>query len=487
MKPFLFFLIAAMSCLACTDPPPPAKAPTTDHTAAHIDSFMRQAEAVGFNGSLLVLRDGVAVVDTGYGLRDKEAALPNTATTVHAIGSITKQFTAACILHLQERSLLRVSDSLPMYFKNVPADKRAITLHHLLTHSAGFPGAIGDDNDPIDGAAFASLALRTPLEFAPGTGYGYSNVGYSLLGIIVEQVSGMAYERYLSDSLLVPAGLAHTGYRIPDWSTEQLAIGYRKDGTRWGTMLDHPTVNGGPGWHLRANGGLLSTTHDMAAWVEGLHRRTVLTEASTKAMFTPHVEEGPGAGSHYGYGWALFRTERDTRLITHNGGNGVQFADVLWYADEGVIVVLMSNANQRGMQDIAWEVGRMVFDPAYVPTPMQAPKVLAGVPEGPIGARMNALSSVIAATGSDVELQAWFTEHFGPGFLNDVPMEQHLAVFKQLRTDIGANVITAVEQVGPEEYGMILTSAADSTRYRVSMQLRPSDARISGLGVEKVE
>ena len=163
---------------------------------------------------------------------------------------------------LQEMGKLKVTDPMSAYLENVPADKSSITLHHLLTHSAGFPGAIGDDNEAINGADFTKLELATPLEFAPGSGYDYSNVGYSLLGIIVEIVSGGAYERFLHDELLVPAGVLRTGYRLPDWTKEQLAIGYRKDGTRWGTMLDHPLVNGGPGWHLRANGGTLGNTHD---------------------------------------------------------------------------------------------------------------------------------------------------------------------------------------------------------------------------------
>lgn len=479
-------LALSIGLCSCSEVPT-AQAEKQPDPSARIDSFLNACTTAGFNGSVLVMRDGAALLDKGYGLRDREQNLPNEPGTVHAIGSITKQFTAACILKLQEQGRLKVTDAMSAYLPDVPKDKAGITLHQLLTHSAGFPGAIGDDNEPIDGGEFTRLALRAPLEFAPGTGYGYSNVGYSLLGIIVEKVSGMAYERYLHDELLAPAGALRTGYRIPDWTKEQLAIGYRKDGSRWGTMLDHPIVNGGPGWHLRANGGLLSTTHDMAAWLEALRTQMVLGQASTEAMFAPHVAEGEGADSHYGYGWAIFRTPRGTRLITHNGGNGIQFADALWYADEGVTVVLMSNANQRGMQDLAWDVGRMVFDDAYAPHPPQPAKALAGVPEGPAGERMKALSAVIGAEGDDARLREWFTEHFGPGFLNDIPMDRHLSVFNQLRADIGPNRIERVEQLGPEEFAVLLVSERDQSRWRVMMQLRPIDARIGGLGVERVE
>ena len=461
------------------------KVVASDRVVARIDTFLTKCAAAGFSGSVLVLQGDRPVLDRGYGLSDRDRSLANGPATVHAIGSITKQFTAACILKLQENGKLKVTDPLSAYLPGVPPDKAAITLHHLLTHSAGFPGAIGDDNEAIDGGAFTKLAMGTPLEFEPGTAYAYSNVGYSLLGIIAEHVSGMAYERYLHDSLLAPAGLLRTGYRIPDWSKEELAIGYRKDGTRWGTMLDHPVVNGGPGWHLRANGGILSTTHDMAGWLEALRTNMVLSKASTDAMFTPHVQEGQGGASFYGYGWALFKTKRGTRLITHNGGNGVQFADVLWYADEGVRVVLMSNANKLGMQDIAWEVGRMVFDPTYEPSIPGAAEVLTSIPDGPMGERMRGLSSVISTTTSDAELASWLRDNLGPGFLADVPMEQHITIFKQLRSDIGAHDVAGVERMSPEEFVLRLKSKRDGGVYRVMMQLRPSDALISGLGVEK--
>lgn len=488
-KLYAMLLCPLVVWVGCATPAPKVEsiAVVHDPLVARIDPFMRAAAEAGFYGSLLVIRDGKALIDTGYGLRDRELKLPNTSTTVHAIGSITKQFTAACILKLQEMGKLNVHDPMSKYLGTAPADKSGITLHHLLTHSAGFPGAIGDDDEPIDGAAFTKLALGTPLKFAPGAGYEYSNVGYSLLGVIVEKVSGMALERFLVDELLAPAGIVHTGYRLPFKPTDELAIGYRKDGTRWGTMLDHKTVNGGPGWHLRGNGGMLSTTHDMANWVDALHRHTVLGAASVDSMFAPHVAEGEGAKSYYGYGWAIFNTPRGTRLITHNGGNGVQFADVLFYVDEGVTVVLMSNAAPKGMQDLAWEIGRTLLVPGYKPELPQPGRKLAGVPDGPVGGTMKALSAIIAATGTDDELKAWFADHFGPGFLSDIPMEEHLAVFKQLRADIGVHSIDGVEQVSDDGYSLYMVSKRDGRRYRVSIQVRPSDSKISGLGMEPQE
>lgn len=478
-----FSLFALLS--SCGEAPPPVATKPPDPLVARIDSFLLRSERAGFNGTVLVTRDGRPLIDKGYGLRDREKKLPNTPATVSSIGSITKQFTAAAILKLEEQGKLRVNDQMSKYVPNVPADKSMITLHQLLTHSAGFPDAIGDDYEKIDRAAFLERAMRTPLMFEPGKGYRYTNVGYSILGAIVEMVSGQSYERYLSEQLLKPAGMLHTGYKLPDWSKDEMAVGYAKDGSRWGTMLDQSWADDGPYWHLRANGGIMSTTHDMAVWVEALRTNKVLSKASTDKLFAPHVSEGEGSGSHYGYGWAIFNTPRGTRLITHNGGNGIQFADVLWYADEGVTIVVLSNASIKGMQDIAWEVGHMIFDPRYEPQVALVPKPMAGVPDGPMGDRMNAFSAIISTKGDDAELTAWLKTNLGPGFLSDMPMEQHLGAFKQLCKDIGANTIASVDQVGPEEFALHLVSNKDQGRYRVMMQLRPSDAKISGLGVEK--
>ena len=145
----------------------------------------------------------------------------------------------------------------------------------------------------------------------------------------------------------------------------------------------------------------------------------------------------------------------------------------------------MSNASPRGMQDIAWEVGRMCFDPTYEPPPPRAPRVLDGLPEGAAGARLQALADVLASGADDEALGAWLQENLGPGFLKDVPMAKHLSVFRRLCDDIGSNRIESVEQLGTEEFVLRLRSERDQALYRFEVQLRPSDARIGGLGVER--
>ena len=323
--------------------------------SSKIETYLQKAAANGYHGSVLVAKQGQVLVDKGYGLADRESQRPETPETVFSTGSITKQFTAAAIMKLEAMGKLAVSDRLSKYFPEAPADKKDITLHQLLTHSAGFRGALGDDYDPVGAADFMKLAFQSELSFPPGDGYDYSNVGYSILGIILEQVSGQNYETFLREKLWLPAGMNHTGYQAPGFKKEQLATGYR-NGERWGTALDHTWAEDGPGWHLRANGGVLSTTGDMFKWYKALSNNTVLPAEATKKMFTPFVREGEDAPSFYGYGWVVQDFENGQRGIWHNGGNGVYNAFMGFVPAEDIVIIISSNSNNKISDDIGLRI-----------------------------------------------------------------------------------------------------------------------------------
>ena len=176
-------------------PTDPARAQTPVHgpKAARIHEYLTRATAFGFSGSVLVARDGEIVLHAGYGKADRDAGVPVTPETVFDIGSITKQFTAAAILALEEEGKLRVEDPISRFFDEVPADKRAITVHLLLTHSSGLRGGFGGDYQRMPRDSLVRLVLDSELLWAPGTRFRYSNEGYSLLGAIVEQLSGRSY------------------------------------------------------------------------------------------------------------------------------------------------------------------------------------------------------------------------------------------------------------------------------------------------------
>ena len=148
--------------------------------------YFGRLEKLGFAGGLVVMRGNQTLLHAGYGMADREADRLWSVDTISTVGSITKQFTGAAILLLQDDGLLSVDDPITEYFPDVPADKRSITLHQLLTHSSGIVDLAGlDDWDPIDRETFVRRALEQPLEFDPGSSYTYSNAGYSLLAAII--------------------------------------------------------------------------------------------------------------------------------------------------------------------------------------------------------------------------------------------------------------------------------------------------------------
>lgn len=326
--------------------------------AERLDRHLGCAARAGFAGALLVAKDGEVILHKGYGLADRERGLPVTTRTVFDIGSITKQFTAAAILALEEQGRLRVSDSIGQYFEAVHADKAGITLHHLLTHTAGLRDVFGGDYEPMGRDSLVRLALASTLLWAPGTRYRYSNVGYSLLGAIVERVSGQPYEQVLRKHIFQPAGLEHTGYRLVDWSRERVAVGYR-EGKRWGSPLDFAWAPDGPFWNLRANGGLLSTVGDLYRWHLALETDRVLSDSSRQKAFTRWTAESERGTSFYGYGWAITPTTRGTTLIWHNGGNGYFFADFRRYVDERVVVIFATNESTH--RTVESDIVRLLF------------------------------------------------------------------------------------------------------------------------------
>ena len=177
------------------------------------------------------------------------------------------------------------------YLPGVPNDKKAITLHHLLTHTAGFPSEIGDDYEAIRRDPYVERALAGKLRSEPGSKYHYSNVGYSLLAAIVERVSRQTYEALPPRAIVPSGGDGADGLSPPEVApptrfptdTRKTRIGEHRSITR-GTP-------DGPYWNLLGNGGILTTAGDMLRWHRALAGETVLSADAKKKMFTPHVAE----------------------------------------------------------------------------------------------------------------------------------------------------------------------------------------------------
>ena len=342
--------------------------------AKEIDRYMERIEANGFSGSLLVAKGGEVIIAKAYGFAERETMRRVDTDTVFTVGSITKQFTGAAVLKLVEKGKVDVNDSIDKYFDNVPADKKAITLHHLLTHTSGLRDVFGHDFQVVTRDEIIKRAMKGKLKFDVGERHYYSNAGYSLLGAVIELVSGQSYDAFLHKHFFKPLGMTKTGYVIPNYAKDELAVGYDADDNRRGTVVEQPWDADGPYWNLRANGGIHSTVWDMYKWHKALLDDSVLSASSREMYFAPHADEGDGR-SFYGYGWVSAKTDRGTTVYFHNGGNRIFFADCFRYVDDEVFIIAMTNATSY-FRDEARIIRRILFGAEYQLPKLRTPEWL---------------------------------------------------------------------------------------------------------------
>jgi CubicO group peptidase (beta-lactamase class C family) len=367
--------------------------------ATRVDQYLSRLVPYGYSGSVLIAKDGAVILRKAYGLADRETKQPYTTDMVSCIGSVTKQFTAAAILKLEMEGKLSVSDPVAKYLPGVPADKAAITIHQLLTHTAGLAGDFGGtDEEQIERDALVAKVLSAPLASRPGERFEYSNEGYSLAAAIIERVSGTGYETYLRDHVLLPAGLKDTGYLAPRWQITRLPIGYTAEGRPWGRVYKNGWLADGPGWYLRGNGGLHSTLDDLYRWHLALAGTTVLSADEVQKFQTGHVPSM--GGGQYAYGWGVQTTRRGTKVVAHNGGNGFFFTDFRRYLDEGVVIIAMTNQPTIPATELApRQLESLVFG--------DAPVVMPPVPVAVPSSQREALAGqYVIATGGHVTVRA---------------------------------------------------------------------------------
>ncbi len=337
-------------------------------TTAKINKYLDGIGKQGFSGVVMVESNGHVVVSRAFGMRNAEKNIPNDVNSVMDIGSLTKQFTAAAILKLEMQGKLSTDDKIAKYFDNVAGDKAEITIHHLLRHLSGLTGDVGGDYENITREDFLVKLMASPLESRPGEQFGYSNIGYSLLAMIIEKLSGRSYENFLYESLFHPAGMESTGYSRPKFDPNSMAVGYRWDGQVWGKPTDKQWDGDAPFWHLKGNGGILTTASDMAKWAIALRGDTVLSPAAKQKMHATKLRPDENENPFYGYGWDIFRTGRNTLVATHNGTNNIFYAEMHRFLDEKLTIFHMVNKGIPSFVDVNRQITRIIFEPAYVPT-----------------------------------------------------------------------------------------------------------------------
>ena len=363
----LLLIVTAVFCITRCAKPDPGKDNPLNDTCKIIDDYLTQLSAdKNFSGGLLIVEKGKKIFSKGYGYADRQNKTPFTSSTLASMGSITKAFTAAAIMKLAEQKKISVEDPLKKYFPEIPADKSEITIHQLLTHSSGFTEFLnqdGGDYEIINESDYLKRAFAEPLAFKPGQKAVYTNVGYSILGILIEKVSMQDYEQFLKTNVFEPVGIKNIGYHYPSATGESIAVGYT-NGNTWGTHQQRfQQAGGGPYWNLKANGGLEASLNEMALWINSFSNHTVLSKSTIEKMFTPQIaEEGYGGQSFFGYGCNIGNSRRSTKVIDNGGSNGIYFARMIRYPGEEVVFYLVTNESSINANMVLPNITQLYFN-----------------------------------------------------------------------------------------------------------------------------
>jgi CubicO group peptidase (beta-lactamase class C family) len=320
-----------------------------------IDSFLvKKVDNAEFVGSVLVAKGGKIILSKGYGYSHAEQKLPNDENTIFNIASITKTFTAALILKLQEKQKLSVSDALSKYYPEYPNSEN-ITIHHLLTHTSGIPDYLQqkefqaiDQSKPVTVQEMIAFFKDKPAVSKPGLAFNYSNSGYTLLGYIIEKVTGMSYGAALESYIFKPLHMDHTSYGPPQNNRLTMATGYwmyYKNFQR-ASLVVHPSIS-------YATGAIYSTVKDLYKWHRALQSNKFLSEQSLKAAY--QRENGK-----YGYGWfsdSLYGRQR----VSHDGNIHGYKSNLNRFPDDDLCVIALSNANNSLVGSIVRDVVNILY------------------------------------------------------------------------------------------------------------------------------
>ncbi len=315
--------------------------------AKKLDEFITSSSGdFKFNGSVLISQKGEIILQKGYGSENIAAHLLNDSNTVFQIGSMTKQFTAAVILKLQEEGKLSVQDKLSKYLPDYHYGNK-ISLEDLLTHTSGIYNYTNDIDaedsaivcNPINKKVILDAFYNKSLDFKPGSKFSYDNSDYYLLGLIIEKITSEPYEQVVREIIFEPAKMTHSGFNFRNINDSSKAIGYEKISDtpiiaqRWDSTVTY------------AAGGIYSTTGDLYRWAKAIRNKQILSESSWKQMFIPHL-------ANYGYGWWI-NNYYDKKYFMHSGVLPGFTSYFIYYPDEDVNVIILQNSGTGRSVDYA--------------------------------------------------------------------------------------------------------------------------------------
>jgi CubicO group peptidase (beta-lactamase class C family) len=290
--------------------------------------------------SLLVSRDGKPIREQGYGLANVELQVAVKPETVFQSGSVGKQFTASAVMMLVEESKISLEDPLTKFFPEAPAAWKQVTVHELLSHTAGFTDYPKNFNFRKDYTEDEVLKVveSIPLAYPPGTKWSYSNLGYATLGIMIHKVTGKFYGDFLQERIFKPLDMSTTRIISEADIMPNRAAGYR---LVKGQLKNQEWV--APMINTTADGSLYFSINDLAKWDAALYTEKLLKRSSLDQMWTvAKLKNGQPNSGHYGYGWSI-ETKNGHRVVGHGGSWQGFKTHISRYVDDKLTVVVLIN------------------------------------------------------------------------------------------------------------------------------------------------
>ncbi len=339
--------------------------------ADRIDGFVRtEMERQRIPGvAVAVAKHGEVVQAAGYGLANVEHRVPVTRETLFQSGSLGKQFTAAAVMLLVEDARIALSDAVAKYLPDAPESWRAITVHHLLTHTSGIPDyteATLDLRRDYSEDELTRLAFGLELEFPAGARWNYSNTGYLLLGIIIRKASGRFYGDILRERVFDPLGMKTARVISEEDIVPNRAAGYR---LVKGELKNQEWV--APQLNTHADGSLYFSVLDLLAWDAGLSARAILKPESWAQVFQP-ARLNSGKAFPYGLGWSL--DEVAGQKVQRHGGAWQGFKSfIARYLGDALTVVVLANLAQADEERFVEGIAAIMNPELAVPEPRPIP------------------------------------------------------------------------------------------------------------------
>jgi D-alanyl-D-alanine carboxypeptidase len=341
----------------------------TSAKADEVDNYVRArlAEKHIPGAAIVVIKNGKIIKSVGYGLASVEFNVPATTETVFEIGSVSKQLTAAGIMLLVEDGKINLDEKISKYLPNTPDSWKNVSVRNLLTHTSGIKSYTSLSGFELSKRMkrddFIKLLSIQPLEFETGSNYIYSNSGYSLLGYIIETVSGKNYWDFMRERIFKPLGMNKTADRDPQYIISNRATGYEWENNQL-VGRDYELTD------LFSAGAIVSTVLDLAKWDAALRNDTLLKKESKVKIWTP-LTFNDGTTYPYGFGWS-FSEIRGHKLIAHSGQTAGFGANISRFVDDDLTVIALTNLGESGMGTLIARGVAKIYIPAISLKSMKA-------------------------------------------------------------------------------------------------------------------